>query len=388
MAGQDRRRFRHNDAQPKRFGDEMETLSAVTGLLALLTTVCVAAYLFFGRAKPAAAIDPALEARLRELSAKQSEISGRFGQSIETQSHQIGDLQRMLAERLEALDQRLGSNLQETAAKTAETLGGLQARLSVIDQAQKNLTDLSGQVVSLQQILANKQTRGAFGQAQMEGIIRDALPAGFYSFQATLSNRSRPDCLIHLPNTKAGIVIDSKFPLECFELYRAAASDGERRLAAARVRTDLSKHIKDIADKYLIPGETQDPALMFIPSESVYAELHENFGELIQQAQRARVVVVSPNILLLAINTVQTVLKDARMREQANLIQREVGELLKDSKRLCDRVNNLQRHFDQTNTDLKEIVVSTDKIARRAERIEQVDLSAVETVESKRALAG
>jgi DNA recombination protein RmuC len=351
--------------------------------LALLVALglCV---LVLRRPAAAPAADANLDTRLRELIAAQNEIAGRFGQAIATQAQHTADLQRAVAERLEALDQRLGVNLKESAARTAETLGGLQARLKIIDEAQKNLTDLSGQVVGLQQILSNKQTRGAFGQAQMENIIRDALPASLYEFQATLSNRSRPDCLIRLPNSKAAIVIDSKFPLECFELYRVAASDGERRLASVRVRTDIGKHVKDIAEKYLIPGETQDPALMFIPSESIYADLHENFDELLQQAQRVRVVLVSPTILHLAISTMQTMLKDARMREQAGLVQREVGELLKDVTRLCDRVNNLQRHMDQTGGDLREILISTDKIVKRAERIEAVELPEPETAEPAR----
>jgi DNA recombination protein RmuC len=315
-----------------------------------------------------------LEAKLRELSAAQNEIAGRFSQAIESQSKSQSDLQRAVAERLEALDKRLGENLKETAAKTAETLGGLQARLTVIDEAQKNLTDLSGQVVGLQQILANKQARGAWGQGQMEAIIRDALPIGTYEFQGKLSNNSRPDCLIRLPGTKTAIVIDSKFPLEAFSALKAAASDADKRQAEARVRADVGKHVKDVAEKYLIAGETQAPAIIFVPSESLYAELHDGFSDIIQKAQNAQVVIVSPNILLLAINTVQTVMKDARMREQANLIQREVGLLLKDVGRLTDRVENLRRHFNQADGDLKDIVISAEKVVSRATRIEKVEL--------------
>jgi DNA recombination protein RmuC len=361
----------------------MESLTAVIAGLALLVTVALA-LLVLRRQDAPRGIDPALDIRLRELTAAQNEIAGRFGQAIASQSQHTTDLQRSMAERLEALDQRLGSNLKESAARTAETLGALQIRLKIIDEAQKNLSDLSGQVLGLQQILANKQARGAFGQAQMETIIRDALPSALYEFQATLSNKSRPDCLIHLPGGKAAIVIDSKFPLECFELYRRASSDGDKRLAVMRVRTDVLKHVNDIADKYLIAGETQDPALMFIPSESVYAELHENFSELIQQAQRLRVVVVSPTVLLLAVSTMQTMLKDARMREQANLVQREVGELLRDVNRLVERVNNLQRHMDQTGGDMREILISTEKILKRAERIEAVEVPEAEAGEAAR----
>jgi len=315
-----------------------------------------------------------LETRLRELAAAQNEIAGRFSQAIESQSRSQGDLQRAMAERLEALDNRLGENLKESAAKTAETLGGLQLRLGLIDEAQKSLIDLSGQVVGLQQILGNKQARGAYGQGQMEAIVRDALPAGVFEFQATLSNKNRPDCLIRLPGSRCAIVIDSKFPLEAFEQLKNAGSDSEKRAAEARVRADVGRHIKDIAEKYLIAGETQTPAMMFVPSESLYAELHDVFSDLIQKAQRAQIIVVSPNILMLAINTIQTVMKDARMREQASVIQKEVGLLLNDVRLLADRVGKLQSHLGQADGDIKTILISAGKVVGRAERIERVDL--------------
>jgi len=314
-----------------------------------------------------------LAPRLEALSAAQSEIAGRFAQALAGQS----ELQNVLAERLEALDRRLGESLKETATKTAETLGGIQTRLTVIDEAQKNISALSGQVISLQEILSNKQARGLFGQAQMEAIVADALPPGSYEFQATLSNGSRPDCVIRLPGTKTAIVIDSKFPLEAF-MALSSPGETERKAAAASVRSDMLKHIKDIAEKYLLPGETQTPAIMFVPSESIYAELHENFADVIQRAQRAQVIVVSPNILMLAVTTVQTVMKDARMREQANQIQKEVGALLIDVKRLGERVLNLQRHLGQADGDIKDIATSTEKIISRAGRIEAVELGGSE----------
>lgn len=315
-----------------------------------------------------------LDSRLRELAAAQNEIAGRFSQAIESQSRSQTDLQRAVAERLEALDNRLGENLKESAAKTAETLGGLQLRLGLIDTAQKSLMDLSGQVVGLQQILSNKQARGAYGQGQMEAIVRDALPANVFEFQATLSNKNRPDCLIRMPGSNTAIVIDSKFPLEAFELLKNAGTDTEKRAAEARVRADVGKHVKDIAEKYLIPGETQAPAIMFVPSESLYAELHDSFSDLIQKAQRAQIIIVSPNILMLAINTVQTVMKDARMREQASLIQKEVGLLLNDVRLLSERVGNLQNHLGKAEGDIKGILISAGKVVGRAERIERVDL--------------
>lgn len=315
-----------------------------------------------------------LAARLDAVAAAQNEISGRFAQALAGQT----ELQNVLAGRLEALDRRLGESLTETASRTAETLGGIQTRLNVIDDAQKNITALSGQVVNLQEILANKQTRGAFGQQQMEASVADVLPPQLYSFQASLSNGSRPDCLIRLPNATAAIVIDSKFPLESFAALRAT-EEGGRKGAIAAVRTDVLKHVKDIASKYLIAGETQSPALMYVPSESIYADLHEFCPDVFQRALREQVVIVSPSILMLAVMTVQTIMKDARMREQASLIQREVGLLLQDTKRLDDRVRALQKHFEQSEGDLKEIATSTDKIVRRAGNIEAVDLTSAET---------
>ncbi len=321
-----------------------------TGIVIIIVLACaLGAALVFAFLRRGDGGDSAmLAAQLGEISAAQNAISGR----------------------LTALDSRLDENMKGSAT----ALGGLQARLSIIDEAQKKITDLSGQMVSLKDILSDKQSRGAYGQGNMEAIVRDALPAGIYEFQATLSNRSRPDCLIRLPNSAAAIVIDSKFPLESFSALKAATNDAARREAMARVKNDVLKHVKDIAEKYLLPGETQDPAIMFVPSESIYAELHDTFPDIIQQAHRARVVIVSPNLLLLAVNTVRTVLKDARMREQANLIQQEVGLLLKDVARLGERVENLRRHFVQAEGDIKEIAVSAEKVVKRATAIEQVEL--------------
>jgi len=317
---------------------------------------------------------PVPDPRLDVLLAAQGSIAGQFSPTLESQAL----LQKALSERMDALNQRLGESLNASAEKTAESLGGIQTRLTVIDEAQKNITALSGQVVSLQEVLSNKQSRGAFGQAQMEDIVRDGLPPTLFEFQATLSNGSRPDCIIRLPNTVGVLVIDSKFPLECFIGLREIAEDGARVRAAARVRADIGKHVKDIADKYLIPGETQSPAIMFVPSESLYAELHDGFSDVIQKAHRAGVMVVSPNILMLAINTVQTVVKDAKMREQAHRIQQEVGLLLQDVRRLGDRVEGLRKHFRQTDKDFDEIGISLRKIDSRALSIEQVEIAAPE----------
>jgi DNA recombination protein RmuC len=336
------------------------------GALIVAAALVCAALLLRGRTQ---STPDTVAPRLDALAVAQNEIAGRFAQALAGQT----ELQTVLANRLDALDRRLGESLKESASRTAETLGGIQTRLNVIDEAQKNIAALSGQVVSLQEILGNKQSRGAFGQQQMETIIADALPSTLYAFQAQLSNGSRPDCLIRLPNAATAIVIDSKFPLEGFTALRAA-QEGEVKAAIARVRSDTLKHVREIATKYLIAGETQTPAIMFVPSESIYADLHEFCPDVIQRASREQVAVVSPSILMLAIATVQTLLRDARMREQASLIQKEVGLLLQDTKRLADRVGALQRHYAQGETDLREIVTSTDKITRRAGAIETVEL--------------
>jgi DNA recombination protein RmuC len=340
------------------------------GLIILAVAVVVAAAIF-AFARPKAAPEARPDPRLDTVISGQGAIAGQFQATLEAQAQ----LSRSLAERIEALDKRLGENLKESASKTGETLGGIQARLTVIDEAQKNISALSGQVVSLQHVLSNKQARGAFAQVQMEEIVRDGLPSSLYDFQFTLTNRNRPDCVIRIPGNKALLVIDAKFPLECFSLLRAAANDEEKKVATARVKSDVNKHVSDIAEKYLIPGEVQTPAIMFVPSEAIYADLHADFEDLIQKAHRQQVMVVSPNILMLAINTIQTVMKDARMREQADLIRKEVGVLVGDVKRLGERVAKLQTHFNQAEGDLRDITVSTDKIVSRGEKIERVELA-------------
>jgi DNA recombination protein RmuC len=282
-------------------------------------------------------------------------------------------LARAVNERLDRMTHNVGTDLNESARKTHETISRLNERLAVIDTAQKNLTELSGNMVSLQEILANKQARGAFGQVRMEAIIKDGLPVGAYTFQATLSNNTRPDCILHMPNTPAGVVIDAKFPLEGFEAFRTARSDDEKKLAARRIRTDVGKHIDAIAEKYLIPGETQDTAILFVPSESISADLSEHFPDIVQKAHRARIVICAPNMLMLAVQTMQAILKDVQMREQAHLIQREVATLMTDMGRFRDRVLDLQRHFGQANADIDKILTSADKITKRGQKIEQLD---------------
>jgi DNA recombination protein RmuC len=320
-----------------------------------------------------------LEQRISSLARIQAETVGRLHTMGETLSGRQAELGRLLNDRLDAVTHRLGQSMDATTRNTVEGLRHLHERLAVIDSAQKNLSELSAQVTSLRDVLANKQARGAFGQARMEAIVRDGLPKGAYEFQFTLSNRTRPDCVVFLPVDQRPLVIDSKFPLEAVTAFRDGKTDEARKEAAQRLRQDVLKHVTDIAERYLIPGETQELALMFVPSESVYAELHENFDDVIQKAYRAQVVLVSPSLLMLAIQVMQQICKDARMREAAHQIRTEVGHLIGDLDRLRDRVLKLQQHFGQASDDVAQILISADKITKRGGRIEALEFDGEES---------
>ena len=309
----------------------------------------------------------------RESDAQLAELKGRLQTLAEISVSRHGELARAVNERLDRMTHRVGSDLTETARKTTNSIAKLHERLAVINSAQKNLTELSSNMVSLQEILANKQARGAFGQMRMEAIIQDGLPKGAFTFQATLSNGKRPDCLLHMPNTKAGVVIDAKFPLEGFEAFRVARGPEEKKEAARRVRVDVGRHVDAMAERYFLPGETQDTAILFVPSEAIYADLAEHFSDLVQKAHRARIVICAPNMLMLAVQTMQAILKDVKMREQAHLIQREVSRLMEDMGRLRERVLDLQRHFGQANDDIEKILTSSERIASRGHKIENLE---------------
>ncbi len=322
--------------------------------------------------------DEQIDARMGEFARLQAETAGRLQAMSEALVGRQAELARVLSERLDAVTHRVGHSLQETTRQTTERLQGLHERLAVIDHAQKNLTELSAQVTTLRDVLANKQTRGAFGQARMEAIVQDGLPKGSYEFQFTLSNKTRPDCVVFLPDTRP-LVIDAKFPLEAVTALRDAASEEERKSAAQRVRQDVAKHVADIASKYLIAGETQETALMFVPSESVYAELYDGFDDVVQKAYRSRVVIVSPSLLMLSIQVMQQIMKDARMREAADIVRNEVIRMMEDIGRLRERVSKLQAHFNQANEDMRQILISTDKIDKRAGRIEELEFDGEES---------
>ena len=281
---------------------------------------------------------------------------------------------RGLSERLDGFGHRIGQSMSETTKNTHDSLAKLGERLAIIDKAQQTITTLSGQVVELQHVLANKQTRGAFGQGRMEAIVKDGLPPNAYEFQYTLSNGTRPDCVIRLPRAPL-LVVDAKFPLEAWNALRAAATPEAIKAAEAQFRRDTLKLVSDIAERYLITGETQDVAMMFIPSESIFADFHERFGDVAEKAVRARVMVVSPSLLMLSVQLAMSMMRDQRMREQAHLIQIEVGKMMEDVARLGDRVKKLQTHFAQANGDIEDILKSTRGVFSHGTKIAQVEFS-------------
>lgn len=311
--------------------------------------------------------------RVQGLSDGQMRLTGGLTHVSEAQAAAQGQMLTTMERRLEEVTKSMGDTLHGQATRTARSLGALQERLEAIDRAQTKIEKLSGDVLSLQDILSNKQTRGAFGEIQLHDIVQKALPSDSFTLQATLSNGRRADCLIHLPNPPGPIVIDSKFPLEAYEALRNASDERALAQAARDMRTAVRAHLRAISEKYVIDGETADGALMFLPSEAVYAELHANFPELVREGFGLRVWIVSPTTCMATLNTMRAVLKDVRMREQAGHIRKELAMLAKDLDRLGDRVGNLDRHFGQAAKDVAEIRISADKAARRAKRLDNFD---------------
>jgi len=343
---------------------DLLTIVAAVALTAIAVAAVILLVLRYARAQADAAV--------ADIARLQQEATVRLQAMGDMLAGRQSELARMVNERLDSVSHRLGQSMETNKQHTVDHLQRLGERLAVIDGAQKNITDLASQVTSLQSVLSNKQQRGAFGQGRMEIIVQDGLPKDCYEFQFTLSNKSRPDCVVRLPDGRP-LVIDAKFPLEAVTALREAKNEDERTKACARVRQDIAKHVGDIASKYLIPGETQDLALMFVPSESVYADLHDGFDDIVQKAFRSNVVIVSPSLLMLAIHVIQQIQKDARMRDAADKIHAEVGHLMNDLDRLQERVFSLQKHFGQANEDVRQILVSAEKIEKRGARIRGVE---------------
>ena len=321
-------------------------------------------------AEPLAAHISSLNDAVRGLDQGQHQLAGGLKLVTEQQVSAQTRIMDSVERRLEDVQKAMGESLHGTATRTARSLGELQQRLEAIDRAQTKIEKLSGDVIGLQDILSNKQARGAFGEIQLNDIITKALPPDAFTLQATLGNNRRADSLIHLPDPPGPIAVDAKLPLEPYEALIAANSDSEHRAAAQQFRRAVLHHVKAIAERYIVDGETADCALMFLPSEAVYAELHARFPDIVQQRFEFRVFIVSPTTMMATLNTMRAVLKDARMREQASKIRRELSLLHKDMERLGERVGNLDRHFSQASKDIDEIRISAGKAGNRARRLE------------------
>ena len=344
------------------------------GLLLLILLLTLRAAARSARAtEPIVAQMIQLGARVQALSDGQHHLAGGLHHVSEAQAASQARMLALMEQRLAEVAQGMSESLHGSATRTARSLGDLHQRLATIDRAQANIEKLSGNVLSLQDILSNKQTRGAFGEIQLHDIVQKALPSDAYTMQATLSNGRRADCLVHLPLPPGPIAIDSKFPLEAYEALRRARDKAELDLAARMLRSAVRTHLRAIAERYILEGETADGALMFLPSEAVYAELHGNFPELVREGFALKVWIVSPTTCMATLNTMRAVLKDARMREQAGAIRAELAALYADVERLGGRVESLDRHFGQAARDIEEIKTSADKTRRRARRLDNFD---------------
>ncbi|PJF08623.1 DNA recombination protein RmuC [Pseudorhodobacter sp. MZDSW-24AT] len=320
-----------------------------------------------------------LSQRVQQLGDGQERLAGGLHHVSEAQAHSQSAMLQVMEQRLAEVSRQMTESLHGTSTRTARSLGELQQRLQTIDRAQANIEKLSGNVLSLQDILSNKQTRGAFGEIQLHDIVQKALPRDSYTMQATLSNNRRADCLIHLPQPPGPLVIDAKFPLEAYEALRRAETPRQAQEAASLLRGAVRQHIRAISEKYIVEGETADGALMFLPSEAVYAELHANFPDVVREGFAAKVWIVSPTTCMATLNTMRAVLKDARMREQAGAIRKELALLYADVDRLGTRVENLDRHFGQAAKDLEEIKISSEKATKRARRLDNFDFEEIAT---------
>ncbi len=380
--------------------DPRVILGIVAGVIVLLIlALLIAAVRRAGRS--AAAVVPlaqgldALAMRVQALTDGQQQLAGNIQTVSDTQTTahtkviqtfetRLAGVQQQMSDRLadnalksaralNDLQERMNETLHGSSEKTTESLTQLQERLATIDKAQSNIEKLSGDVLSLQDILSNKQTRGAFGEIQLKDIVSKALPADSYSWQATLSNGKRADCLVHLPNPPGSIVIDAKFPLEAYEQLVNAEADDARTRALTAFRQAVRMHIKAISEKYIVDGETADGALMFLPSEAVYAELHAKLPEIVREGFDARVWIVSPTTCMATLNTMRAILKDARMREQAGAIRHALKQLHRDVEIVGEKTAKLQTHFRQAREDVDGIATATERAGKRAAKLDNFD---------------
>lgn len=369
--------------------DDPIMLGVFVGICVLALILILLCVMLFRPAR----IPARLAQQLHRLGSGQEQLRGNLQTVSETQAHaqtqliqsletRLATVQLQMQQQLAQMQDRTNQSLHGSAQRTTTSLTQLQERLASIDKAQDNITKLSGDVLSLQDILSNKQTRGAFGEIQLNDIVSKALPKDSYTMQKTLSNGRRADCLIHLPNPPGPIVIDAKFPLEAYEALHRAQSDWELKSAVANMRTSVRKHIRDIAEKYILDGETADGALLFLPSEAVYAELHANFPELVREGFDAHVWIVSPTTCMATLNTMRAILKDARMREQAGEIRKHLRMLHRDVELIVERVGKLDTHFRQARADIEGIGTASERAGKRAARLDNFDFEEVEDAEA------
>ena len=317
---------------------------------------------------------------LAELRGQLSQMVQASNQQQQTLASQLSDQSSRMEQTLSGFRQQLGQSLQQQTQSTHDNLTKLSERLAVIDKANNQISELTGQVTQLHNILANKTERGAFGEVQLENLIKTVLPPNAYAFQVTLPNQKRADCVLKLPNPPGDIVIDSKFPLEAWHSLQNAETKAEQQAARKQLAIAVRGHVKDIQEKYIVAGTTAESACLFLPSEAVYAELHANMPDVIEASYKARVWIVSPTTMMATLNTVRAVLRDARMREQTAIIQAEMLKLLEDISRLDTRVDNLNRHFSQAQKDITEIQTSTTRITKRSHKITELDVSDDENI--------
>jgi len=391
LEAQNNMRYNMQLKMEQRFGEVQQALEKRLGEMSQASVERLA--------KSSENMQQSLQQQLQSLQKIKSDFEQRFGDmqqsiekrlgemsklSIESFTKSNNELHEILQKRLSDISGQVEQRLEKGFEKTTETFIDVVKRLALIDEAQKRITELSSNVVSLQEVLTDKRSRGAFGEVQMAGLISNIMPEGSYALQYTLNNGTRVDCMMFLPDPTGHIAIDSKFPLDSFQkMMDDEASDAERAKAEKQFRLDIKKHIKDIASKYIIENETADGAIMFIPAEAVFAEIHAHQPQLVTEAQRARVWMVSPTTLMAVLTTARAVLKDSATRKQVHVIQEHLVVLAKDFERFRQRMGNLSKHIQQANKDVEEVHISAYKISSRFEKIEQVELKSVELKEEE-----
>ena len=363
-------------------GADLGLVSGVLGLFVLALGIIILK-LFQTSRNSGAETNKHLQDVLRDLSANQQQIVGSIKVITDTQTTSQAAIIKHVESRLEEIQKSISSSLSGSSVKTAQTLGELQQRLQTIDKAQTNIEKLSGEVLGLQEILSNKQARGIFGEIQLKDIVSKALPSDSYDFQFTLSNGKRADCIIYLPEPQGNIVIDSKFPLEAYNSMITNTNEVDRSRNIQQFQSSIKTHIKDISEKYIIEGETADGAILFLPSEAIYAELHANFSKLVNEGFESRVWIVSPTTLMATLNTMRAILKDERLRRQTSHIRAELDLLYKDMVRLEGRIINLDKHFNLASKDVDEIKISAKKASKRVFNIERFEFEELSQSDSR-----